>query len=160
MDPLDWTDVKLDFRVVTFLRSKSGKPYKVPIDDTALAAFKRLRDRCLDPEHPVGAVIRKPSGIELQSSRRWFENCLMEAKIKDLHWHDLRHTFGTRLRAENVQIEEIRYLLGRGAKSITERYAHANIGVLRAAVMKLDRKTETQTDTKIDTSTVLQFRTA
>jgi integrase len=160
MDPLDWTDVNLDFRVVTFLRSKSGKPYKVPIDDTALAAFKKLRDRCLDPEHPVGAVILKPSGIELQSSRRWFENCLMEAKIKDLHWHDLRHTFGTRLRAENVQIEEIRYLLGRGAKSITERYAHANIGVLRAAVMKLDRKTETQTDTKIDTSTVLQFRTA
>jgi integrase len=160
MDPLDWTDVKLDFRVVTFLRSKSGKPYKVPIDDTALAAFKRLRDRCLDPEHPVGAVIRKPSGIELQSSRRWFENCLMEAKIKNFHWHDLRHTFGTRLRAENVQIEDIRYLLGHGAKSITERYTHANIDVLRAAVMKLDRKTETQTDTKIDTSTVLQFRTA
>jgi integrase len=160
MDPLDWTDVNLDFRVITFLRSKSGKPYKVPINDTAFAAFKTLRDRCADPEHPAGAVIRKPSGIELQSSRRWFENCLTEAKVKNFHWHDLRHTFGTRLRAENVQIEDIRYLLGHGAKSITERYAHANIDVLRAAVAKLDRKTENQTDTKTDTSAVLQFRTA
>jgi integrase len=139
--------------VVTFTRSKSGKPYRVPIDDTALAAFKNLLERC----DGTGAVIRKPSGRELFSSRRWFEGCLEEAKIEDFRWHDLRHTFASRLRAQNVQIEDIRYLLGHGAKSITERYAHANLHVLRQAVAKLDR---IQTDTKTDTSTVLQFRSA
>jgi integrase len=156
MEPLQWKDVNLDFRIVRFKRSKSGKAYQVPINDTALAAFKKLRERC----DGTGAVIRKPSGIELQSSRRWFENCLTEAKIEDFHWHDFRHVFGSRLRAANVQIEDIRYLLGRGAKSITERYAHPNMDVLRLAVAKLDRKPAAQTDTKTDTVPVLEFPTA
>lgn len=160
MEPLQWDNVNLDFRTVTFVRSK-GKPYSIPINDTALAAFKELRDRCDDPSNPKGPVIRKPkSGIELHSSRRWFENCLAEAKIKNFHWHDFRHTAASRLREANVQIEDIRYLLGHGAKSITERYAHASMVVLRNALANLDRKPETQTDTKTDTGTVLQFRTA
>jgi integrase len=158
MDPLDWIDVSLDFRVVTFKRSKAGAGYQVPINDTALAAFKKLRERCADSEHPTGAVIRKPSGIELQSSRRWFENCLKDAAILNLCWHDLRHTFATRLRRAKTAVEDIRILLGHDAKSVTERYAHADMDSLRAAVAKLDRKTETQTDTKIDTGTILQFR--
>jgi integrase len=160
MEPLQWADVSLDFRVVTFTRSKSGKLYRVPLNDTAFAAFKKLRER----SDGTGAVIRKErpkkthaDGRELFSSRRWFEACLEEAKIEDFHWHDFRHTFGSRLRAENVQIEDIRYLLGHGSRSITERYAHANLDVLRAAVAKLERKPQTQTDTKTDTPAILQF---
>jgi hypothetical protein len=47
-----------------------------------------------------------------------------------------------------VQIEDIRYLLGHGAKSITERYAHASLDVLREAVATLDRKIENQNRNK------------
>ncbi|MFZ1975490.1 MAG: site-specific integrase [Candidatus Acidiferrales bacterium] len=162
MEPLQWDSVNLDFRVVTFKRSKAGAGYQVPINDTALAAFKTLRARCADPERPSGAVIRKPSGIELQSSRRWFENVLKDAAITEFCWHDLRHTFATRLRREHTSVEDIRTLLGHSIRSITERYAHADMDSLRAAVLKLDRKTDTQnqTDTKTDTVAVLQFRTA
>jgi integrase len=158
MAPLQWADVNLDFCVVTFLRSKSGKRYKVPIGDTALAAFKELRERCEDPDNPTGPVIRKPSGIILQSSRRWFENCLKEAKIMNFHWHDFRHTFGSRLREANVQHEDINYLLGHGTKNITLRYAHPPMKLLAAAVAILDRKSQTGTET--GTGPVLQFRTA
>jgi integrase len=158
MEPLQWADVNLVFRIVTFKRSKSGKPYKVPINDTALAALKALRNRCDDPGKPAGPVVRKPSGIVLQSSRRWFENCLEEAKIEDFNWHDLRHTAGSRLRNAHAQIEDIRYLLGHGAKSITERYAHPSMDVLHEVIGKLDRKP--QTDTNTDTSNILQFRSA
>jgi hypothetical protein len=161
MEPLQWSEVNLDVRGVTFQRSKSGKSYRVPINDTALAAFKKLHER----GDGTGAVIRKPrpartgsEGRELFSSRKWFEKCLAEAEIKDLTWHDFRHTFGTRLRAARVQIEDIRYLLGHGAKSITERYAHANLDVLREAVATLDRKTENQTGTKTGTPPVLRIR--
>lgn len=45
MEPLDWKDVDLAFRVVTFPRSKPGPGYEVPINDTALAALKMLRER-------------------------------------------------------------------------------------------------------------------
>ena len=160
MDSLQWRDVNLAFRVVNFKRSKSGKSYKVPINDTAKAAFDKLQARCENPKAPTGAVVRKPSGIELQSSRKWFENSVRAAKIEDFRWHDLRHTAATRLRAAGVSIEDIRYLLGHGAKSITERYAHPSPEVLRVAIGKLDRTPKTQTDTKTDTSTVLQFPAA
>jgi integrase len=156
MEPLQWSDVNLDFRVVHFPRSKSGSPYKVPINDSALAAFKKQRER----GDGTGAVIRKPSGIELQSCRRWFENSLKEAKIENFCWHALRHTAASRLRAAGVSVEDIRRLLGHSAKSITERYAHPSLDVLRAAIAKLDRKLETTTVTKTDTPPVLQFPSA
>jgi integrase len=163
MEPLQWEHVNLNFRVVTFKRSKSGKFYRVPINDTALAAFKKLRERC----DGTGPVMRRPrprktnaDGRQLQSCRKWFESCLAEAKIVDFTFHDLRHIFASRLREANVQIEDIRYLIGHGAKSITERYAHPNLDVLRAAVAKLDRKPKTETDTKTDTASVLQFKSA
>lgn len=161
MDPLQWSDVNLDFRVVTFKRSKAGAGYQVPINDTALEAFKTLRARCADPEHPSGAVLRKPSGIELQSSRRWFENSLADAGIVDFRWHDLRHTAATRLRRAKTPVEDIGILLGHDAKSVTERYAHADMDSLREAVAKLDRtNTQNQTDTKTDTGAILRFKTA
>lgn len=156
MQALQWNDVNLDFRIANFRRSKSGKSYRVPINDTALAALKELRAR----GDGTGAVIRKPSGIELQSCRKWFENCLKDAKIADFHWHDLRHTAASRLREANAHIEDIRYLLGHGAKSITERYAHPQMSLLRTVIAKLDRKpnAEVETDTKTDTSAVVEFQ--
>jgi integrase len=156
MEPLQWSAVNLDFRVVNFTRSKSGKAYRVPINDTALAAFKELQKR----GDGTGAVVLKPSGIELQSARKWFETCLKEAKIQDFCWHDLRHTAASRLRAAGVSIEDIRYLLGHGAKSITERYAHPSLDVLRVGISKLDRTPKTQTGTNSGTGPVLQFPAA
>jgi integrase len=140
MQPLQWEDVNLDFRVVKFIRSKSGKPYTVPLNDHALAAFKVLKARATknEKDKPTGPVIRKASGITLHSSRKWFEKSLAEAKIKNFRWHDLRHTFGTRLRDAGVHLEDIGYLLGHGSKSITERYAAPSPTVLRAAVANLD----------------------
>jgi integrase len=161
MEALQWSDVNLDFRIVTFKRSKSGKSYKVPINDTALAAFKKLRER----SDGTGAVIRNPrprkpsvaqsTGREVFSCRKWFETCVEKAGIEDFCYHDLRHTAATRLRAAGVTIEDIRYLLGHGAKSITERYAHPDIDLLRKAVANLD-----QTKIETDTAAVLHFKTA
>jgi integrase len=155
--PLQWADVNLDFRVVAFPRSKAGRGYRVPINDTALAAFKLLRER----SDGTGAVIRKPrpksgaDGRELFSARRWFEACVEDAGIKDFRWHDLRHTFASRLRAHDVRLEDIRDLLGHNVNSMTARYAHSNLDALRRAVATLD-----QTDTNTDTAAVLQFRSA
>ncbi len=92
MEPLQWNDVNLDFRIVTFVRSKNGKRYQVPINDTALAAFKKLRERCDDE---TGPVMRKPrprktnaEGSRLQSWRKWFENCLTEGKMEQREYEN------------------------------------------------------------------------
>jgi integrase len=97
-------------------------------------------------------LIEAPSSAEPR-----FENCLAEAKIPRFCWHALRHTSASRLRAAGVSVEDIRHLLGHSAKSITERYAHPSMDVLRAAVAKLD---QIQTGTRNGTGPVLEFRRA
>lgn len=143
-----------------FPRSKPGPGYTIPLDTHAYEAFKILRERADDPKKPIGPVIRTPSGLALHSPRRWFEECLAEAEIPNFRWHDLRHTFATRLRAAGVHLEDIGFLLGHsakhnvghGAKNITLRYANPSMIVLRAAVATLDKKL---TDT--EQSTLLAF---
>lgn len=137
MAPLDWKDVDLDCKIVRFPRAKAGLSYEVPRNDVALKALKKLRER----SNGTGPVIRKPSGREVHSSRKWFENCLEKAGITDFCWHDLRHTFASRLRRAGVPIEDIADLLDHkipGLRMVT-RYAHRDIEKLRAAVAALVR---------------------
>ncbi len=145
---MQWSAVNLDWKIINLPRGKKGK-YTVPLNSVALAALKVLSDRAPkdDDGKPIGAVIRKPSGLELYSSRKWFEASLKKAGIENLCWHDLRHTYGTRLRREGVPLEDIAALLGHGLGkgSITARYAHADMDKLHEAVAKLVRKTGSAT---------------
>jgi integrase len=151
MDPLNWDDVSLDFRMISLKRSKSGEGYNVPLNQTALAALRVLRAR----GEGKGDVVRKPSGLALKSCRKWFENCLTTAGIQDFRWHDLRHTFATRLRANGVQIEDIKHLLGHDIGSMTELYANPDMSLLLKAVQTLD-----STVTETVTPNVAEFRTS
>ena len=47
--------------------------------------------------------------------------------LSKLRVHDLKHTFGRRLRAANVSFEDRRDLLGHKATEITTHYSAANI---------------------------------
>src|SRR5579864_4736149 len=77
----------LDWKVGRFPKAKSGQSYEIPLNDVAIAALKKLRERA----NGVGPVVRKPSGMEIHSCRKWFEKCLEKAGVADLCWHDLRH---------------------------------------------------------------------
>jgi integrase len=153
MEPLQWSEVSVDWKILQLKRSKGGRGYSVPLNSAAIDALAVLRER----SDGTGAVIRKPSGLEIYSCRKWFEACLKKAAIQDLCWHDLRHTFGTRLRRNGTPLEDIAALLGHdlGRNAMTARYAHADIGRLRAAVDSLVR-----TDTKTDTPAVVEFPAA
>jgi hypothetical protein len=81
-------------------------------------------------------------------------NWLLRTEARKLHvFLSCANTFGSRLRAANVHFEDIAYLLGNGTRSITPRYAHPNLHVLRTAVATLDQK-----HTQTDTGTILQFK--
>ncbi|MDD1607780.1 MAG: tyrosine-type recombinase/integrase [Methylococcaceae bacterium] len=58
--------------------------------------------------------------------------------------HDLRHTFGRRLRAEGVSFENRQDLLGHKSSRITDHYCKAEIEELKNAVEKLSRVNLTQ----------------
>lgn len=76
-------------------------------------------------------------------SQRVFKPALRRAGIEDFRWHDLRHTFASRLVQRGAPIDRIARLLGHSTLTTTLRYAHLAPNDLSAAVALLDDPTET-----------------
>ena len=61
-----------------------------------------------------------------------------KAGLEDVRFHDLRHTFATRLVQSGVDLYTVEELLGHKTITMTMRYAHHNIESLRHGVEVLD----------------------
>jgi len=59
---------------------------------------------------------------------------IRRAGIKGLRFHDLRHSFASRLIEAGVDIITVRDLLGHSSVKLTERYTHSNSEQKRRAV--------------------------
>jgi len=59
------------------------------------------------------------------------------AKLIDLHWHDLRHTFASWAVQRRVSLYELKELLGHSTLTMVRRYAHLAPEHLRAAAAAL-----------------------
>lgn len=80
----------------------------------------------IDPTQPIGSW-----------KKAWREAC--ERASVRYRWHDLRHTFITRLLENpNASEETIRSLAGHVAKRILERYSHIRTEAKRAAIATLE----------------------
>ena len=70
-------------------------------------------------------------------SRFAIATLLLLTKAGGITWHDLRHTFATRLRGERVHELDIMQLLGHSSLGVTAGYAHGTPTVIQSAVDKL-----------------------
>ena len=118
-------------------RSKNGESRTVPLNEAARQCLHDIRK--LIPEggrcFPINAH---------NFYGRVFKPALSRAKIENLHWHDLRHTFASRLAMSGASLQTIKELLGHKSIAMTLRYAHLTPGHLREAVERLG---STGTDT-------------
>ncbi len=81
--------------------------------------------------------------------REWFEDAVEAAKIPDFRFHDLRHTFASRLVMAGVDLRTVMELMGHSDISMTMRYSHLAPAHIQDAVDRLvERSTDTRTDTK------------
>src|ERR1700722_7934555 len=80
------------------------------------------------------------TGKPLRRLRTWFDPALKDAKIEDFHWHDLRHTFASRLRQKGTKLEDISEALGHKDLMMSKRYAHLGPQGLHDVVALLDQK--------------------
>ena len=76
----------------------------------------------------------------LKDIRTAFKNACDRAGIKNLRFHDLRHTFATRLVLAGVDLATVSKLLGHSSIQMTMRYAHPTPEALKSAVSKLNRE--------------------
>jgi integrase len=65
-----------------------------------------------------------------------------EAGITDFRFHDLRHTFGTRLADAGVDVVKIKELMGHASIVTTMRYIHATDQGKRGAIVVLSEYRE------------------
>ena len=136
---LKWTDVDFDQRVITLRDTKNGESRLVYMIDDVVAAFERLRELNLgrragrnDPA-PVGAV------FAIGDNKKWWAQALKDAEIENFRWHDLRHTFCSRLAQKGVGLKVIQEAAGHKTISMSARYAHMDQTSLRTALAVLNR---------------------
>jgi integrase len=70
--------------------------------------------------------------------KKGFKKAVQLAGIAPIRFHDLRHTFATRLVQAGVDIITVQHLLGHAKISMTARYAHSPNNARIAAVRRLD----------------------
>jgi integrase len=64
--------------------------------------------------------------------------CQEEVRRINLHWHDLRHEYASRLVEKGVPLAQVRDLLGHASITTTERYDNQKLENLQAAAARLD----------------------
>ena len=137
-----WAEVDEANRLISVTKTKNDKPRLIPLTKRALAILRRLRQDAPDDE-----LIFDPSrtGRRRRQLMVCFERAVKESGIGDSHFHDLRHTFATRLRAANVHEYDIADLLGHSTTpgetrntKVTRGYAHGVPQRLRDAVNSLE----------------------
>jgi integrase len=138
---LTWDCVDLERHQLMILRSKHGGARYIPLDDTALRALLALRDR----RNGSGRVMVLAKGGHgygeghaLQTPREWFASACQLAGLSDFRWHDLRHTFASRLAMAGVSLRDVQELMGHKTIAMTCRYAHLAPSHQLAAIRRLD----------------------
>jgi integrase len=76
--------------------------------------------------------------FNISENRSWWERALNEAKIKDFKWHDLRHTFCSRLAQAGMGLKVIQEAAGHKTIAMSARYAHLDKTTLRNAMSVLN----------------------
>jgi integrase len=92
---------------------KTGVPVGLKLNEIAAEAFAALEAEAEGSRiHP-----RK-------QYRWWWDKARRLAGITNFHWHDLRHTFATRLLEADVPMEKVQKYLGHKTIAMAQRYAH------------------------------------
>lgn len=120
---LHWRNVDLHTKLITVEGSgaKSGQTRHIPLNDEAHGALKQWKAQQQDAH---GLVFPSRDGKPFTTIKKAWAGLLDAAKIKDFRWHDLRHTFASKLVMAGVDLNTVRELLGHSDIKMTLRYAH------------------------------------
>ena len=140
---LRWQDVDLEEKKLTVRDPKNRRDRVVYMNADVHKAFRALKAL---PLHRRRREADKPNNsapdvvFSLADPKKWFAKALQRAKIKNFRWHDLRHTFCTRLAENGEQMPIIMKLAGHRSAHTSLRYIHLQEETLRKAMTGLNRK--------------------
>jgi integrase len=134
---LTWADV--DFRrhavTVRAAYAKNGESRSVPMNAVLLSTLKAVRMTVHAIDMPVFCV---PQGTPYKNFRTAFERAVMKASIADFTFHDLRHTFASRLVMNGADLPTVQALMGHKTIAMPLRYTHLTTDHKQRAVRLLE----------------------
>lgn len=136
---LEWKNIDLAARKMVVVNGVKGdKMRHIPLNDTAVEILKSIGEPMFSNLPPS------------QFSKK-FHWIVVEAGLKNIKLHSLRHTFATDLVERGVNIAVIQDLLGHSDIRTTLEYAKVNVEVKRSAVDSLNAgmRKEKQVVTKV-----------
>jgi integrase len=131
---LQWEHVNFLARTVFIAKSKTGRTRTIPMNDIVFKELMMLKQDA-GPKEFVFSNSR--TGINIDSIKTGWRNACEDAGLVNLRFHDTRHTFATRLRANGVHEWDIRDLLGHASVRMTSVYTHQTPANLCQAVNTL-----------------------
>jgi len=119
---LKWSDVDFGKKTLTVegTTSKSGQTRHVQLNSEVvdvLLEWKKQSDNELVFTSPV-------TGGKFDNIKRSWSLLREQAGIADFRFHDLRHTFASKLVMAGVDLYTVKELMGHSTIQMTERYAH------------------------------------
>jgi integrase len=131
---LRWSNVDFGLDLINFTETKTNRDRAVPMEPIVREALLELRQQVGNAEY----VFTNPdTGTRYADVKKSFSAACKEAEITNLTFHDLRHTFGTRLADAGVDVVKIKELMGHASIVTTMRYIHATNQGKRSAIVDL-----------------------
>jgi len=130
---LRWADVDFDHGFLTLPQTKAGKVQYVPLNKEAQALLREFSSW----ECSAWVFPSKNPASHLGSYNfygRVFLPAVKKAKLENVTWNTLRHTFASRLAMNGQSDSTIAALLRHSGTALVQRYAHLSPTHLRAAV--------------------------
>jgi len=127
---VDWIAAKIRVRQ-SFVRGEFGSPKSkrssraVPMHDRVAAALDRLHQRSAYQADDDLVFAHPHTGNPLDRSKvlKRFKKACERAGLRPLRFHDLRHTFGTRMAAAGVPMRTLQEWMGHRDFKTTQIYA-------------------------------------
>lgn len=137
---LRWHDVDFENRIITVRAFNTKTMTERQLSITTRLAIELDRLYALSPKQSDDLVF----GIS-DNVKHGFNSIRAAAGIKDLRFHDLRHTAATRLVGAHIPLSEVGRVLGHTQPATTYRYVNANIETARRAAAALEYYSEGET---------------
>ncbi|MCI5823736.1 MAG: site-specific integrase [Candidatus Gastranaerophilales bacterium] len=131
---LRWEQINFDFNFIEVLENKGNKHLLIPLNEKLIQFFSNKPD----VERKGYIFINPETGLPYKDIKKAWSTALEKANIENFRFHDLRHTFATRLIEKNIDIVVAKELMGHADISTTMIYVHSDADRKKNAINVID----------------------
>lgn len=117
--------------------TKAGDCQYLPLNEEAKAILEKLDSK--ESSRWVFPSQNTDRPLDAHNFMRLYRAAVLDAGIEWVSWHDLRHTFASRLAMQSVPLGTIAALLRHTSTDLVQRYAHLSPTYLAGAIEEVSK---------------------